>query len=88
MRIDGQVKDSAEATLTPLGLTLTQAVNIFLHQVILEGGLPFDVRQPRFNAETEAAIREGRDIATGRTTTRTYATVDEFFTDLERDDTD
>lgn len=44
------------------GMNLTDAVNVFLHKSIMEGGLPFELRQPRFNAETEAAMREAREI--------------------------
>lgn len=32
------------------GMTLTEAINIFLHKSIMEGGLPFAVRQPRYVA--------------------------------------
>lgn len=44
-----------------LGMSLTEAVNIFLHKSILEGGLPFEVKRPRYNASTEAAMLEARD---------------------------
>ena len=37
-----------------------------LHQVILAGGLPFEVKNPQYNAETIAAIQEARDIIAGK----------------------
>ena len=49
MRIDPEVKSDAESIFSSLGLSLTEAINVFLHMSILEGGLPFDVRQPRYN---------------------------------------
>ncbi len=49
----------AERVYAQFGMKdLTDAVNVFLHKSIMEGGLPFELRQPRFNAETEAAMRE------------------------------
>jgi len=39
-----------------LGLTTTQAVSLFLNQVSLKNGLPFDVHIP--NAETAKALEE------------------------------
>ena len=46
IRVNGDVKQSAENTLEVLGLSISEAVNIFLHQISLVGGLPFDVRIP------------------------------------------
>ena len=38
----------------------------FLHTSLMEGGFPFQPKQPRYNAETEAAIQETKDILAGR----------------------
>jgi len=56
MRISPEVKSSAEAVLSQLGMTTADAINIFLNQVILRGGLPFEVRLPMPRAETLALI--------------------------------
>ncbi|EJN45934.1 putative toxin-antitoxin system, antitoxin component, ribbon-helix-helix domain protein [Actinomyces sp. ICM39] len=65
------------------GMNLTDAVNVFLHKSIMEGGLPFDLRQPRFNAETELAMREARDIAAGRVAATRYASAAQAFADVD-----
>lgn len=39
-------------------MSTSEAVNVFLRQVILKGGLPFDVRLPIYNDETIAAFEE------------------------------
>jgi DNA-damage-inducible protein J len=49
----------------------------------MEGGLPFDVRQPRYNATTEAAMAEARDIMSGKVKAKTYDSVEDMFADLE-----
>ena len=43
-------------------------------------GLP---RQPNYNAETEAAMREAKQIAAGMVPVKTYDTVQELFEDLD-----
>ena len=48
----------------------------------MEGGLPFDVKQPRFNAETEEAIQEARDIMSGKIKVKKYDSIDDAFRDL------
>ena len=43
----------------------------------------FEMRQPRYNAETEAAMREAKQIAAGTIPAKTYDTVQELFDDLD-----
>lgn len=83
IRVEPEVKKNAENTLNKLGLSTTEAINIFLHQVILTGGLPFDVILPRYNTETEVAIQEARDIASGKVSTKGYASAKELFEELD-----
>jgi addiction module RelB/DinJ family antitoxin len=46
IRVNEDVKKNAEKTLDVLGLSISEAVNIFLHQILLTGGLPFAVKIP------------------------------------------
>ena len=56
MRVSPEVKSEADSILSRLGITTTDAINMFLNQVILRGGLPFEVRLPTARAETLARI--------------------------------
>jgi len=76
VRLDPRVKKNAEAVLRTLGLTTTQAVNLFFTQVSLNKGLPFAVEVP--NAETLKAME---DIALHREV-ESFDSVDALFTDL------
>ena len=58
-RVKPALKRDAEAILASLGVTTTEAVTMFLHQIVLTKGLPFPVRVP--NAETAAAIQHARE---------------------------
>lgn len=82
MRVNPQIKAEAESIYGSLGMTLTEAINIFLHKSILEGGLPFDVRQPRYNSETKAAMREARDILAWKVPAESYDSASTMFTAL------
>ena len=66
-----------------LGMTLAEAVNIFFEKSIMEGGIPFDVRVPRYNKETEEAIQEARDIMSGKVQAKTYSSAEELFSELD-----
>jgi DNA-damage-inducible protein J len=57
VRLDPKVKKNAEAVLKALGLTTSQAVNLFFTQVSLNKGIPFDVHLP--NEATTRAIEAG-----------------------------
>ncbi len=56
IRLDPGVKGAVEDILHRLGMSPSEAVNIFFHQILLHQGLPFAVKRP--NAETLAAMDE------------------------------
>ena len=41
--VDAEVADQAEKILSDLGVTPTNAINMFYRQIIIHGGLPFGV---------------------------------------------
>lgn len=83
IRVDKNVKSQAQALFSGLGLDLSTAINIFLRSSIEYGGIPFTVRHRRYNAETEAAMQEARDIIDGKLETKTYSSVRELFEELD-----
>ena len=83
MRMNRQKKTDLETLFGRLGMTLPEAVNIFFENSLLVGGLPFPVRLPRYNRETEAAIQEARDIMSGKLETKSYSSARELFDELD-----
>lgn len=63
IRIDSNVKEQAAHLFSELGMDMSSAINIFLRQCILRGGLPFQVELPRYNQETLEAMAEARRIS-------------------------
>lgn len=88
IEVNSEIKEAAESIFESFGLSLTDAMNIFLHKSIMESGLPFDVRQPRYNAATEKAMQEARDIIAGKIDVTEYDSVDAMFAALDRSDDD
>ena len=50
IRLDAEIKKSAETIFSHYGLSLTEAVTVFIHQSCNVGGLPFDLRPPQPDA--------------------------------------
>ena len=88
IRLDPATKSDAERIYADLGLTLSDAVNVFLRQSILVGGFPFRPHQPRFSAETEAAMDEAAEIAAGKIPAKHYSSARALFFDLDQEEDD
>ena len=85
MRINKQKKNDLEYLYNSLGMTLPEAVNIFFEKSLLVGGIPFDVRLPRYNRETEDAMQEARDILSGKVEAKAYHSARELFDELNKE---
>ena len=81
IRIEPFVKARAEQTLNDLGLSITEAVNVFLNQVILHNGIPFKIEKPKYNKETIQAME---DVKNGKNLSKTFDSVDEMFEELDK----
>jgi len=66
LKIDSSLKEQAEVLFSRLGLTLEEAVTLFLEASVQHGGLPFSLEQTRYNHETELALEEARDLLSGK----------------------
>lgn len=80
-RVEPEIKEQAEQVLDRLGIPMSNAVGMFLRQVVLQRGIPFEMKLPRemppaygtlakeqFDAEIEKGmtdIREGRVYTAG-----------------------
>lgn len=80
IRVEPTVKKKAEKTLNELGMSITEAINVFLTQVILNDGIPFEIRKPRLNKETIQALEDTRN---GKNLSKTFENVDDMFKELD-----
>ncbi|EMB76049.1 type II toxin-antitoxin system RelB/DinJ family antitoxin [Streptococcus mutans] len=67
IRIDETVKAQAISLFNDLGMDMSSAVNIFLRQCLLRGGLPFTVEVPNYSQKTLEAMAEAKKISRDET---------------------
>ncbi len=58
IRINPTIKKEATELFDVLGFDMSTAVNMFLHQCIMRGGISFSVKLPNYNKETIDAMLE------------------------------
>ena len=80
VRIDPEIKTQADGILQYLGMTTSEAITIFLRQVVLHKGMPFMIKAPDYNAETMEAMREAEKIA--KEGPHRFKNLDEMFEEL------
>ena len=80
VRVDEQIKAQATETLAAMGLSLSDAVRVFLMRVVADQQMPFALKAP--NAETRAAMAEADEIT--RTRNARFGSAAELFQDLEK----
>ena len=47
VRVEPEVKEQAEKILSELGIPMSNAVGMFLRQVVLQRGIPFEMKLPK-----------------------------------------
>lgn len=78
IRVDDDLRDDAAAIFDSLGLTMSEAVRLFLHRAVVSQGLPLELKVP--NERTRAALQEARQMRKARKAR--FATPDALFADL------
>lgn len=81
IRVEPSVKAKAEETLKELGLSITDAINVFLNQVILHDGIPFEIKKPKYNKETLKVLDETK---TNKNISKTFDSVDKMVKELDK----
>ena len=46
VRVEPEIKEQAEAILDQLGIPMSSAVSMFLRQIVLQRGIPFEMKLP------------------------------------------
>lgn len=89
IRIEENTKKEAVELLEGLGLNLSEAVNMFLRQVILRRGIPFEIKYPEeareFRPEVIEAMEEAKKISRDPNV-KSYTNVKEMFREILEDD--
>lgn len=75
-RIEPSVKKKAEMVLSKIGMSSSEAINVFYRRIASDKGIPFSLNVP--NAETRKAIKEARK---GKNL-KSYSSAEAMFTDI------
>lgn len=82
IRIDSKIKREANDLFGELGIDMSSAVNIFLRQCVMRGGLPFKVEVPQYSDNLLDAANEARRISRD-SSIKGYTTMDDLKKALE-----
>ena len=80
IRVEDDIKEQATQALTAMGLSVSDAVRLFLRRVVIDQAFPLELKVP--NAETQAAMAESRAMMATRRAR--FVSADELFADLEK----
>ena len=80
VRVDDKTKAQATEALAAMGLSVSDAVRLLLHRVVVDQAFPLELKVP--NAETRAAMAEADRMTRARRAR--FAIADELFAELEK----
>ena len=76
-RVDAETKSQAQRVLKELGMTLSEAIVLYLKQIAFHKGIPFDVKVPNeLTTRTIEKSERGKEL-------HEAASVDEMFKELD-----
>lgn len=82
IRIEEDLKKQAVELFSQLGIDMSSAVNMFLKQAVMRGGLPFNVELPQYKSEVIEAMEEAKRISR-EPNTKKYSSFSEALEDLD-----
>ena len=90
-RVEPDIKEQAECVLNQLGIPMSNAIGLFLRQIIMQRGIPFEIKLPTLkppvaigamnSMDLNAELEKGyADIAAGR-----LHDIDDVVAEMQRD---
>jgi len=88
VRTEPAIKAQVENLYNSMGVSLSDAINMFLYKSIDFRGLPFDLCREIPNTETIAAMKEADDIISGKVQSKSYSSFKDMLNDALADDSE
>lgn len=76
-RIDAKTKKKAKSVLDRLGISMSEAIVVYMKQIVLQQGIPFEIKLPN-----QATLKAIEQIEAGKGVT--FESVDELIEDMEK----
>ncbi len=85
IRIEPKLKKDVEEVLTDLGLTISEAVTIYLKQIVFTDSIPLEIKRPRYSKDFLEAIKEAEEMEKHPENYKSFESVEEFMEDLHNE---
>ncbi|MBQ9492720.1 MAG: type II toxin-antitoxin system RelB/DinJ family antitoxin [Oscillibacter sp.] len=85
VRVDADLKKSAESLFHDLGLTMPGAVTLFLRSAVNNYGIPFEIKRAEPDAVTKAALAEYGEMKRNPDRYKRYRSADELLREVLQD---
>jgi DNA-damage-inducible protein J len=59
-RVEPDLKIQAESVLGELGVPMSNAISLYLRQIVLQRGIPFEIKLPRAKPVSAGALSDAR----------------------------
>ena len=86
VRIKDKIKNEVTPILDELGLSLSEAINVFLKQVIMTESIPFAIKKTKYSKEMISAIKEADEMLKNPDKYKSFDNVDDLVEDLNSDE--
>ena len=87
IRMDENLRNEATLLFDDLGISLNQALTLFVKQAVREQRIPFEISRNIPNKETLDAFKEIELMKAGKVSYKVYDDIDEMFKDALKWDT-
>lgn len=84
INVDSNIKKEATELFNSLGLNMSTVINLFLRKSISEGGIPFELKNPKPTRALKKALKEAKKIENGEIKSKGYRDVNELFEALNK----
>lgn len=85
VRVDTELKRSAEELFADLGLNMSSAITMFLRSAVNHDGIPFEVKRTTPNAETRAALAEYEEMKKNPERYKHYSSFEDLMDEVLED---
>lgn len=72
INVDSNIKKEATELFNSLGLNMSTAINLFLRKSINEGGIPFELKNPKPTRALKKALKEAKKIENGEILVKSF----------------
>lgn len=86
VRINDDLKKEVTPILDDLGLSLGEAINVYLKQIIITESIPFKIKKSKYSDEMIAAIKEANEILKDSKKHKSFDNIDDLMEDLNSEE--